>query len=322
MTSAYPTGTGQILGSRNTSCYFEFSSQTQGTSAGSSLDTSGARSGQILAYSPHRLGSRGATMWTPSSGGTASFLIEGLKARSQFWMNSFPMATAPDIFATLPSTLVAFANNTILKSLTIPGTDRLIQLIGLKDGQFSNYQGAVLVSNLSAPSGTLVASLQEEISFGQSGCTFQGADKTYPIDAVYSTTDDILFLVGLELPDSGAAVGKLFEIRNLLNPTGNNPRQCRLAGNLLAPSREVRAHNPSNLRLAVDSRNGMLWGTSSGIASGAGQFFNYDYRSKRPVYTLPLEFQPGPVLHSPLINGIHLLSPGSGTTVPRILRVW
>jgi hypothetical protein len=322
MTSAYPTGTGQVLGSRNTSCYFEFSSQTQGTSAGSSLDTSGARSGQILAYSPHRLGSRGATMWTPSSGGTASFLIEGLKARSQFWMNSFPMATAPDIFATLPSTLVAFANNTILKSLTIPGTDRLIQLIGLKDGQFSNYQGAVLVSNLSAPSGTLVASLQEEISFGQSGCTFQGADKTYPIDAVYSTTDDILFLVGLELPDSGAAVGKLFEIRNLLNPTGNNPRQCRLAGNLLAPSREVRAHNPSNLRLAVDSRNGMLWGTSSGIASGAGQFFNYDYRSKRPVYTLPLEFQPGPVLHSPLINGIHLLSPGSGTTVPRILRVW
>jgi hypothetical protein len=204
-----------------------------------------------------------------------------------------------------------------------PGTNRLIQLIGLKADQFSGFNGGVLVSNLSSSNGTtLTASVQQEILFGQGGCDFQGANKTYPIDGIYHSAEDILFMVAIELPDSGAAIGKVVEIRNFLNPQGSNSRTCRLAGTILTPSRIIKNHNPSALRLSLDARTGVLWGTTAGNDSTVGQFFSYDYKSKRPIYSLTLDYQPGAVLFSPLINGVHLFYPGAGTKVPALFRVW
>jgi hypothetical protein len=326
LSDAYPTGSNSILGSKNTTCYFEFTNLTSAL-AGSSLDTTGEKAGRILAFSPLRLGSRGATTWRPTSGSSTSvvepFLIEGTQARTLFWMNSNAMASAPSIFPTLPTALSDYTNNTIVKSMVEPGTNRLVQLVGLRADQFSNFNGAVLISNLSTSNdSTLNATLQEQILFGQGGCTFEGAAKTYPIDGIYEPSDDILFMTAIELPDSGAAVGKVVEIRNFLNPQGGNPRTCRLAGSILTPSRNVRNHNPSNLRLTLDSRSGILWGVAGGNDSTVGQMFSYDYKSKRSIYSVPLDYQPGPVLHSPLINGTHLFFPGSGTKVPALFRVW
>jgi hypothetical protein len=323
---AYKTGSGSILGNRNTACWFSFSSMTPAL-AGSSLDSTGEGAGRILAFSPLRLGSRGATMWTPPSASSTSvvepFLIEGTLARTRFWMNSNAMASAPSIFQTTPSMLANYPNNIITKSMVEPGTNRLIQLVGLKADQFSGFNGGVMVSNLSTSNGsTLNASLELEVPFGQGGCTFEGADKTYPIDGIYHSAEDILFMVAIELPDSGAAVGKLVEIRNFLNPTGSAPRTCRLAGAILTPSRTMKNHNPSNLRLTLDARTGVLWGVTAGNDSSVGQLFSYDYKSRRPIYTLTLDYQPGPVLFSPLINGVHLFYPGVGTKVPALFRVW
>ncbi|MBU6154940.1 MAG: hypothetical protein KGP28_11605 [Bdellovibrionales bacterium] len=327
ITQAYPTGNNTTLRNKNSTCWYEFSSQSTGTLAGSAVDNVGEKSGRILAFSRLRLGSRGATMWVPPAATASSnvnpFLIEGTRGRAQFWSDGNSMANSPNIYSTLPSSLANFPNNIITKSLVHQSSNRLIQLVGLRADQFSGFNGAVLISSLSTPNGsTLNASVQDEILFGQGSCTFQGADKTYPIDGVYHPAEDILFMVGIELPDSGPALGKVIEIRNFLNPGSSTPRNCRLAGAILTPSRDTRNHNPSNLRLVVDERNGMLWGVSSGNDLTSGQAFNYDYRSKRQIFAIPLDFQPGAILISPLINGVHLFSPGSGTAVPRLLRVW
>jgi hypothetical protein len=326
MVDAYKTGSGSILGNRNTACWFSFSSLSPAL-AGSSLDTTGEGPGRILAFSPLRLGSRGATTWTPTSTSSTSvvepFLIDGTQARTKFWMNSNAMATAPSIFPTPPASLANYPNNVITKSMVEPGTNRLIQLIGLKADQFSGFNGGVVVSNLSSSNGsTLTASVQQEILFGQGGCDFQGANKTYPIDGLYHSAEDILFMVAIELPDTGAAIGKVVEIRNFLNPQGSSPRTCRLAGTILTPSRTIKNHNPSALRLSLDARTGVLWGITAGNDSTVGQFFSYDYKSKRPIYSLTLDYQPGAVLFSPLINGVHLFYPGAGTKVPALFRVW
>ena len=326
VSDAYPTGSNSILGARSTSCWFEFSNSAPPL-VGSSLDTTGERAGRILAFSPVRLGTRGATTWKPASTSSTSivesFLIEGTQARTLFWMNSNAMASAPSIFQTMPTLLSSYSNNMIVKSMVEQGTNRLVQLVGLRPDQFSNYNGGVIISNLSTPNGTtLNAGIQEEILFGQGGCTFEADTKTYPIDGIYEPSDDILFMTAIELPDSGAAVGKIVEIRNFANPGISNPRTCRIAGSILTPSRNVRNHNPSNLRLTLDARSGVLWGVSAGNDSTVGQLFSYDYKSKRPVQTVPLDYLPGPVLHSPLINGVHLFFPGNGTRVPALFRVW